>query len=176
MENAHSNLEDQILVMDAQDGDAEAMEKLVGRFQKCLWHHAYRLTSDRQGAWDITQQVWLAIIKGLRKLNDPAAFRSWAYRITTNKSYDWIKKKSDAKETPIDSIAERPATEQVETGIKELLNKLDPAKKIVICLHYFDQLSVHQISLALSIPQGTVKSRLHNARNELKELWQQQCR
>lgn len=171
MENEQSNLEDQILVMDAQDGDAEAMEKLVTRFQKRLWHHAYRLTADPQAAWDITQQTWLAIIKGLRKLNDPAAFKPWAYRIATNKSFNWIKKKTAAKEIPIDSIAEQPATDHSDTGIKELLNKLDPAKKVVICLHYFDQLSIHQISLALDIPPGTVKSRLHNARNELKELW-----
>jgi len=92
MKEERSSVEDQLLVMDAQDGDAQAMEKLVRRWQKRLWQHAYRLTSDSQAAWDITQQSWLGIIKGLRKLHDPAKFRSWAYRITTNKSIDWMKK------------------------------------------------------------------------------------
>jgi len=88
-----SDIEDQLLVMDAQDGDANAMEKLVSRWQKRLWQHAFRLTADQQAAWDVTQQSWLAIIKGLRKLSDPANFKAWAYGITTNKSIDWIKKK-----------------------------------------------------------------------------------
>ena len=86
------NIEDQILVMDAQEGNTNAMQKLVSRWQKRLWQHALRLTCDNQAAWDVTQQTWLDIIKGLRKLHDPANFRAWAYRITTNKSIDWIRK------------------------------------------------------------------------------------
>ena len=54
---------DQLLVMDAWDGDAEAMEKLVHRWQKRLWHYAYCLTSHTQAAWDITQQTWLGYAK-----------------------------------------------------------------------------------------------------------------
>ena len=76
MANKRSDIEDQLLVMDAQDGDAGAMEKLVRRWQKRLWQHAFRLTSDSQAAWDVTQQSWLGIIKGLRKLHDPANFKA----------------------------------------------------------------------------------------------------
>ena len=83
--------EDQLLVMEAQDGDVRAMEALVRRWQKRLWQHALRLTDDREAAWDVTQQTWLGIIKGLRRLNDPARFRAWAYRITTNQAMDWLK-------------------------------------------------------------------------------------
>jgi DNA-directed RNA polymerase specialized sigma24 family protein len=50
MNKIRLDIEDQLLVMDAQDGDGEAMEKLVNRWQKRLWHHAYRLTGDEQGA------------------------------------------------------------------------------------------------------------------------------
>ena len=88
-----SSIENQLLVMDAQDGDAAAMEKLVCRWQKRLWQHAYRMTADKEAAWDVTQQSWLGIIKGLRKLDDPENFKAWAYRITTNKSIDWIKRR-----------------------------------------------------------------------------------
>ena len=68
MKDNLSNIEDQLLVMAAQDGNAEAMEKLVRRWYKKLWQYVFRLTSDGQVAWDITQQCWLEIIKGLRKL------------------------------------------------------------------------------------------------------------
>jgi RNA polymerase sigma-70 factor (ECF subfamily) len=172
MNRLRLDIEDQLLVMDAQDGDAKAMESLVGRWQKRLWHHAYRLTGDEQGAWDITQQSWLGIIKSLRRLHDPASFGSWAYRITTNKSIDWIKKSRRASEISIDQIQERGQEDKEETGIKELLQRIDMRKRVVLSLYYFEQLSVAQISTALRIPKGTVKSRLANARKELRELWQ----
>ncbi len=167
-----TDIEDQLLVMDAQDGSSEAMEKLVRRWQERLWKYAYRLTCDNQAAWDVTQQSWIGIIKGLRKLHDPANFKPWAYRITTNKAANWIKKKSKERKLSIDEIDEREQKENKEIGIKELLNKLDIKKRAVLEMYYFEELSVSQISTALRIPKGTIKSRLANARNELKIIWQ----
>jgi len=128
MKDERCDIEDQLLVMDAQDGDAGAMEKLVIRWQKRLWLHAYRLTSDSQAAWDITQQSWLGIIKGLRKLHDPANFKAWAYGITTNKSTDWIKKSRAVKRVSIEEIEDHQHEEKKDTGVKELLEKLNCSK------------------------------------------------
>jgi len=172
MENDFAHIEDQILVMDAQDGDAEAMDRLVVRWQKPLWKHAVRLTGDTQAAWDVTQQSWIGIIKGLDKLHDPASFKSWAYRITTNKCFDWIKKHKADNHLDIEDVPAVYIT-QDETciGLIELMDKLDTDKKTVLCLHYFDQMTVAEIGAILKIPNGTVKSRLHKARRELKEIW-----
>ena len=84
------HIEDQLLVMAARDGDVEALEKLVGRWQKRLWRYVYRRTANSQVTWDITQQCWLEIIKGIRRLNDPACFKAWVYRIATNKLIDAV--------------------------------------------------------------------------------------
>ena len=130
------------------------------------------MTGDKQAAWDVTQQSWLGIIKGLRKLHDPANFRAWAYRITTNKSIDWIKIDRNSKHISIDEIRNPPHREKQDTGVGELLHKLNMKKRAVLSLYYFEQLSISEISIALRIPKGTVKSRLHSAREELKELWQ----
>lgn len=173
MKREITNIEDQLLVMDAQDGNIKAMEMLVSRWQKKLWRHAFRLTSDTQAAWDVTQQAWLGIIKGLRKLHDPANFRPWAYKITTNKAINWIKKNRVSREKIVGEIPEITDKEKKDTGLKELLEKLEMRKKVVLCLYYFEQLSISEISVALKIPEGTVKSRLANARSELKELYQQ---
>jgi len=164
MQDDRSNIQNQLLVMDAQSGDAGAMEKLVSRWQKRLWLHALRLTGETQAAWDVTQQTWLAIIKGLRKLHDPANFRAWAYKITTNKSIDWIKKAKTNKHVSMEQIHEHQCKEQKDTGIHELLERLEMRKKVVLCLYYFEQFTVPEISIALKIPKGTVKSRLHSAR------------
>ena len=172
MKKEITEIEDQLLVMDAQDGISEAMETLVRRWQKRLWKYAFRLTANHQAAWDVTQQSWLGIIKGLRKLHDPANFKPWAYRIMTNKAINWIKKKSKEKNLDIDNIQEREQKVQKDIGIKELLEKLNIKKRAVLEMYYFEQLTVSQISTALRIPKGTVKSRLAKARNELKILYE----
>ena len=175
MGHERSNLEDQLLVMDAQDGSADAMETLVQRWQKRLWRHALRLTGDESAAWDITQSAWYDIIRRLRKLRDPASFPAWAYKITTCKSIDWIKKKRPAQLMTTETMNTLTAKEKTETGIDELLDKLDVNKRAVLCLYYFENLSISEIGEALKIPAGTVKSRLHAARNELKQLWEKTC-
>lgn len=172
MDRSVEQLVDEILVMDCQSGKVKALEILVSRWQKRLWRYAYNLTWDTEAAWDITQESWLGIIKGLRKLNDPAMFRSWAYRIVTNKTNDWIRKSKAVKQVGIEEIQDYQRKEKKDAGVKELLQKLDIRKKAVLNLYYFEQLSVPEISAALNIPEGTVKSRLANARKELKELWQ----
>jgi RNA polymerase sigma-70 factor (ECF subfamily) len=166
-------LVDEILVMDCQSGSAKALEKLILRWQKRLWGYAYHLTGDSEAAWDITQESWLGIIKGLRRLHDPARFRSWAYKIITNKASDWIRKKKAIQHIRIEEIQDPQVQEKKEVGLKELLEKLDMRKRAVLSLYHFEQLSVREISIILNIPGGTVKSRLHSARNELKEYWRQ---
>ena len=173
MDRPVEQLVDEILVMDCQSGSVKALEILVSRWQKRLWHYAYRLVGDTEAAWDITQDSWLGIIKGLRKLHDPANFKAWAYRITTNKSIDWIRKSKAVKQISIEELQDHQhEEEEKDTGVKELMVKLDVRKQVVLSLYYFEQLSVPEISAALKIPKGTVKSRLHSARKELKELWQ----
>jgi RNA polymerase sigma-70 factor (ECF subfamily) len=170
--SAVEQLIDEILVMDCQSGSTRAMEMLVSRWQKRLWQYAFNLTDDMEAAWDITQESWLGIIKGIRKLHDPAKFKAWVYRIVTNKVNDWIRKNKIVKKVKLDEMKDHQYKDEQDTGIKELLAKLDMKKRAVLNLYYFEQLSIPEIGIALKIPKGTVKSRLHNARNELKELWQ----
>jgi RNA polymerase sigma-70 factor (ECF subfamily) len=169
---AIEQLVDEILVMDCQRGSIKAMEMLVSRWQKRLWKYAYNMAGDAEAAWDITQESWLGIIKGMRKLQDPASFKAWAYRITTNKSIDWIRKNRTAKNVGLDEVQGHQHKEEKDAGLKELLEKLDMKKRAVLNLYYFEQLSIPEVGIALKMPKGTVKSRLHSARKELKELYQ----
>ncbi|MHC4394397.1 MAG: RNA polymerase sigma factor [Planctomycetota bacterium] len=172
MKDNLSNIENLLLVMAAQGGNAEALEKLVCLWQKKLWQYVFRLTSDLDAAWDITQQCWLAIIKGLKKLNNPACFKAWAYRIATNKSIDWLKNKSKDKHISLDSIEIDCYQKNDDLRVKEIIQRLKNDSRAVLSLHYFEQLSISEIGIVLNIPQGTVKSRLFKARGELKQLWE----
>ncbi len=171
MKDNLSKIEDQLLVMAARDGDAEAIKELVGRWQKKLWRYVHRRTSNSQATWDITQQCWLEIIRGIRKLNDPACFKAWVYRIATNKSIDWLNNKSKERHIELDSIGIDRHQNEDGLRVKELLHKLKDESMTVLSLYYFEELSVTEISIALNVKRGTVKSRLFTAREELKELW-----
>ncbi|MHC4552847.1 MAG: RNA polymerase sigma factor [Planctomycetota bacterium] len=171
MRHERSHLEDQLLVMDAQDGSRDAMDQLVARWQKRLWRHARRLTGDEQGAWDVTQSAWYDIIRKLRKLHDPSSFPAWAYTITTRRAVDWIKKKQRSRSVPLDSLETVAPVEKNDSEIEELLNQLDIDKRTILSLYYFEQLSIADIAAAMKVPTGTVKSRLHTARNALKQKW-----
>ena len=173
MAKASEQIIDEILVLDCQAGRTKAMEALVSRWHRRLWQHAYRLVGDSDAAWDVTQQSWLTIIKGLRKLREPAHFKAWAYRITTSKAVDWIRKDQQQKRVRIEGIRDRQSKTGEDTAVRELVERLGVKKKVVLSLYYFEQLTVTEISMALKIPKGTVRSRLHNARDELKRLWQE---
>jgi len=168
---------DELLVMDCQDGSRRAMELLIGRWQKRLWRYALRLTGHSEAAWDVTQESWLAIVRGISRLNDPARFRPWAYRIVTNKANDWIGKYGRTRLLPPDFDREvrRPDDEHAvaTTDLNRLLHKLSHSARTVLTLHYLEGFALADIAGILHIPRGTVKSRLYAARNELRALWPQ---
>ena len=171
MTHSNETIETEILVIAAQNGKLDAVNELVNRWQKKLWLHAYRICRNQQASWDITQESWLAIIRGLNKLHDPALFKPWAYKITTNKSINWINKKCNNRENTSLGDMDIPAHQNVPTDtLDEFLLKLDLNKRTVVLLYYYENIPVKQISKILNIPEGTVKSRLANARSELKQI------
>ena len=166
-------LVDELLVMRCQDGDADAMRELVSRWQRPLWRYAYRLTGREDAAWDAVQDAWLAVIRGLRRLDDPRRFRQWAYRIVTNKAADWIRKRQRRRKfrkgleaAPPPAAADNGAAEDVRAALRLLPRR----QRVLLTLRYLEGLNVGEIASVLRVPTGTVKSRLHGARKELKRL------
>jgi RNA polymerase sigma-70 factor (ECF subfamily) len=169
---------DEILVMDAQTGRVEALEALVSRWQKRLWRYACHLTGRTDAAWDVTQEGWLGIVRGIRRLHDPAHFKAWAYRIVTNKANDWIgreRRRAQARSKAPEPVATACQTlhTDVSNDVRDLLNRLSDRSRTVLTLHYIEGFRVAEVAGILRIAPGTVKSRLHSARMELKRLWQE---
>ncbi|MHC4983566.1 MAG: RNA polymerase sigma factor [Planctomycetota bacterium] len=169
---------DELLVMRCQDGEAAALDELVGRWQRSLWAYARRLTGDDASAWDAVQEAWLGIVRGIGRLDDPARFRPWAFRILTNKCADEIRRRMRSRRLfeRIDRDAEpktRPAgaaaSGRVEI-LKAALRLLPGEQRAILSLRYAEDFSTAEIADVLGIPEGTVKSRLHHARNRLKDI------
>jgi RNA polymerase sigma factor (sigma-70 family) len=173
----------ELLVLEAQLGDVAAFGELLRSWLPVMTRHAYRLTGDRDGAADVTQEACLAITRGLRRLDDPARFESWTLRIVTNKAADWVRRRqrqrrlqesleSREPRPPASDLHSRGETSEAERLelIQRALAQLPHEMRAVISLHYGEGLSVANMALALDVPPGTVKSRLHHARRRLREL------
>lgn len=179
MTRTHEDIQDELLVLQCQEGDDDALKALIARWQPRLARLAWRLMGEREAARDVVQDAWLAIVRSLSRLDDPARFRSWAYRIVSNKCADWIRRRSvrrrTAKElrdvapsTPGDSSNQTDSADDVGRML-DALAKLPDEQRAVLSLHYLDEMGVREIAEVLDVPEGTVKSRLHHARNRLKE-------
>jgi len=175
MPDYEAQLVDELLVMECQDGDAGAMDRLVRRWQKRLWRYAYRLTDSTEAAWEVSQESWTGIIRGLSRLSDPARFRPWAYRIVTNKANDWLSRNIRSGQPPANTVQDqhkpdRQQETEVRMDLQDALPRLSGPSRAVLTLHYLEGLALVEVAEALHVPKGTVKSRLHAARNELRSL------
>jgi len=172
----HDRLNDELLVLRCQEGDAEAFEELVGRWQRRLWRHAWRLTGNESAAWDALQEAWIGISRGIRRLVDAAAFPAWAYQIVSNKCRDSIrrdKRRREATEMYSEWMQheeqEAATAQQQHNSLKEALEELSGPDRAVLSLRYEEQFDTAEIAHILGIPEGTVKSRLFYARQRLRK-------
>lgn len=177
MRNSAERIADEILVMDAQSGRREAFDMLVSRWQKRLWLHALNLTGRTEAAWEITQECWLDIVRGLTHLDDPGKFGPWAYRIVSYKAYDWRRRNrhEDLPEIELEGMPARIVVqEKYETArdVHDILRRLSAAAQTVLNLFYLEGFGVAEIAGILHMPVGTVKSRLHAARIEFRKHWE----
>ena len=162
---------DELLVLRWQSGEADAMSKLVDRWHTRLFRHVRRLTDSQDDAAEVMQEAWLAMIRSVMKLDDPAKFPAWAYRIASNKAADYVRKKSRHRTVPLKEpekiVAKTPASESDD--LTALLGKLSVEYRTVVSLRYGEEMPLEAIAETLSIPLGTVKSRLHYALDFLRK-------
>ena len=177
MARTHEDILDELLVLQCQAGSREAFQKLVERWQPRLAGFAARLTADREASRDLVQDAWIAIVRGLGRLDDPARFRTWAYRIVANRCADWIRRRSVRRTAAgelrtsaqnVQDAANPPESEDDTMHLRAAMRRLPGEQRNVLSLFYLDELSVADVARVLSIPPGTVKSRLHHAREALR--------
>jgi RNA polymerase sigma-70 factor (ECF subfamily) len=166
---------DELLVLRCQEGDIGAFEQLVERWQERLWRHAWRLTGDENAAWDVLQETWIGVTRGLGRLIEPAAFPGWAYQIVSHKCRDWLRRQRRHRQ--IDELHSAKVQESYEpaqnqkqyASLKEALEQLSAPDRAVLSLRYEEGFDTAEIAAILTIPEGTVKSRLFYARKRLRQ-------
>lgn len=175
MTNETARAIDELLVVRCQAGESEAFTLLVRRWQRRLWQYARRLIGDSEAAWDVTQDTWLVVLRRIRSLNDPAWFAAWAHRIVRNKCADRCRK-IERRRRLVSRAAEQrrepvhAAPDSREESLAAALERLAQDQREILLLKYGHDLSIVELSFVFGVPPGTVKSRLHHAREELRRL------
>lgn len=173
-------LSDEDLAQHIQRGDASALNTLVTRHHSPLLGYLYRLTGgDRPLAEDLTQEAFLRALRGIGRYTYPRPFKAWLYAIATNTARDHFKSAEQrhtiALAEDFDAPDEHPldapllATEDAQQVARALAALPTPQREAVL-LRYYQDLSLAEIATALSIPLGTVKSRLSLGLKRLKDL------
>jgi RNA polymerase sigma factor (sigma-70 family) len=169
---------DEYLVLLSQAGSSEAMDGLARRWTPRLLRYALRMlgasSESAEMARDVVQETWVGAIRGLSGVRDPAQFPAWLYGIATRKCADAIRTKVRRRRLAVDSVemgagvGEAAVSVEHRIDIAAGIRQLPRKQRVVVHLFYGEDLTVDEIASALDIPSGTVKSRLHQARQALK--------
>lgn len=162
-----------------QRGDIDAFDMLFEKFKNEAVRTAYLITGNQSICEDIAQEAFIKCYRSIGNLENPKAFKAWFYRILTRIAWKYGKLASlevpeeniieKADEMNIDISFEQHIQSELNQVLYSEISRLESRKKEVIILYYFNGLSTKEIASVLKCFEGTVKSRLHTARQELKQ-------
>lgn len=169
------------LILRIQAGDRRAFENLLDVYETRVYRLALRFTGSVPNAEDVTQEIFLAVYRGIPNFRSNSALGTWIYRIAMNHCLEFRRKKrletipyddeltlvsTDWREDP----AQYADRQELSAKVEAALNLLSPLHREVIVLHELQGMTYQEVAAALDVPVGTVKSRLSNAFRRLRDL------
>jgi len=178
------------LVGRCQKGDTVAFDELITRYRQRCFAMIYHMVRNEEDAWDLAQDGFVKAWKSLSSFRGQSSFYTWLYRIMTNVSLDWLRRKHVRGDSEFDDSvglqsiapnaptapkvvpepAERLAGAEIRGRIEEAVAKLSPEHRTVITLREFDGLDYQEIADVMNSSIGTVMSRLFYARKKLQSM------
>ncbi|MFM1768356.1 MAG: hypothetical protein RJA22_885 [Verrucomicrobiota bacterium] len=181
------SIADLVLVQRAQQGDMEAYDELVRRYQDRVYATVYNMTANHEDAGDLTQETFIKAFSALRSFKGDSSFYTWVYRIAVNKTINFLKQRKGKFHLSLNDVDmhaehDREMVELVsdrtprrDVGLHELkeklnaaLLKLSPVHRLVVTLHDVQGLPHEEIATIMDCNIGTVRSRLFYARQQLQ--------
>jgi RNA polymerase sigma-70 factor (ECF subfamily) len=177
--------DDHCLIAECLRGNTAAFGDLVRRYQDRVFNTVYRLVDNAEDAQDVVQEAFLHAYQSLESFKGDSLFFTWLYRIAINTAISFKRKKrvmvridgpggESVLEPPDPSEMTRPghALEQAEQEqrIQRGLSRLSPEHRAVLVLKDMEGQKYEEMAEALGVPIGTIRSRLHRARLELREV------
>lgn len=169
------------LISECIAGNQDAIAAFVHQHETGIFRLALSIVGDQAEASEITQETLIAALRALPKYREQQSIKAWLYKIALNQSRTHLRKRSviSRLKGTLTSILKVQVLKQVspeeeviedekEAAIWHALNRLDERYRTVIVLRYFHELPVAEIAEVLSIKEGTIHSRLHSAREQLR--------
>jgi RNA polymerase sigma-70 factor (ECF subfamily) len=169
------------LISECIAGNEAAIEMFVRQYETGVFRLALSIVGDQAEANEITQETFISALRSLPAYQENKSLKAWLYTIALNKSRSQLRKRKTLERlrNSLNSIFRVELQKQMlpeestiqndeEAEIWNALNKLDEPFRIVVILRYFHELSIADISEILSVNEGTIHSRLHTARERLR--------
>lgn len=169
---------DEQLIQKALQGNRSAWMKLVKRYEKSIYNYGLRMTSNREDALDLMQEIFTSVFRNLATYRGEGVFKAWLFRIASYRCVEFYRRKK-----PTQGLDDAPEMECEAAKPDELLlmnrdseqlisamSQLPLAQKAVIELKFFGQFTFEEIAEQLNVSSNTVKSRLYAALDKLKTL------
>jgi len=170
---------DQALVERLRKGDREAFTELVIRYQRPIYNAAFWILRRAEDASDVAQTVFLRVAERLDEYDEQYKFFSWIYRIAVNESLNLLRRsgREEALDDEIDypgpasdNPEQRANDAQQSAQIRSALMRMSINDRVVLTMRHFSECSYQEIGQILELDEKTVKSRLHEARQRLRDM------
>jgi RNA polymerase sigma-70 factor (ECF subfamily) len=185
---------DHELVTRAQLGSETAYRELLDRYQRPVFSIIFRMIRDREQAEDLAQETFVRVFNHIGRYDPRYKFSSWIFKIATNLTIDWIRRK-ELKTVSIDGSRNAVTSDEMEASaitivsedenpeelleakelgeeIEQAIGKLRPEYRAAILLRHVEGREYQEIAEIMALPLGTVKTYIHRGRNELRDTLQ----
>ena len=165
-------VEDRDLIAKARRGDVEAYNLLVSRWEKRVFNYLLRLVSNREDALDVSQETFLKAYQNLRKLDDPARFSAWLFRIAHNEAFSLLRRRKPEAELIGEprprNTGGRLLPVELSLAVESALKRLNEDQREAVLLKVYQGFKFDEMAEILECPVSTVKSRLYTALDLLR--------
>jgi RNA polymerase sigma-70 factor, ECF subfamily len=165
-------VEDRDLIAKARRGDVEAHNLLVSRWEKRVFNYLLRLVSNREDALDVSQDVFLKVYQSLPKLDDPARFPGWLFRIAHNEAFSLLRRRRPEGELTREPRASAPSPGllpiELSLAVESALGRLTEDQREAVLLKVYQGFKFEEMAEILGCPVSTIKSRLYTALDLLR--------
>jgi len=175
------------LVLKSQQGDVHAFEELVERYHGKIYGLTYNMTSNREDAEDLTQEVFVKAFEALPKFRGKSSFYTWLYRIAVNKTINYRKKRNRKRALSLDQFDQEIKTDdtyhdltskgsplrnislsELQIKLNEALQSLSEKHRTVVVMHDMQGIPHDEIAKVVGASVGTIRSRLFYARRQMQ--------
>ena len=178
-----------LLIDHLREGDETALAPLVEKYKRMVHRLAMQITKNHEDANDVMQETFIKVYQSIHTFRQEATFETWVYRIAVNEALNFVKRRKRRRESSLETTDESEYNTEIrrkaeETNNPEIqaqqaelrhwvtkaVNSLSLKHRIVVILHELEGLTHAEIASILNCSEGTVRSRLHYARKQLRSL------